>query len=116
VIQPTTAETVRDGFIIAVGILLPGIVMVIGLKEAFLDLRAKARARKVLSRKAVSDPALQQLIKQTTPPSEVALETASKAISSALAGELSDSDRKRIEEGLHQASKSGERRYISMLF
>jgi hypothetical protein len=104
----------------------------IGLFEAILDLRAKVRARDVLSRKATSDPALQQLINQigeqptpssarfptragTGTPSKLALEMASKTISNALIGELPDSDQKRVEEGLHQTSKAGESRYINML-
>jgi hypothetical protein len=87
----------------------------IGLFGAILDLRAKVRARDVLSRKATSDPALQQLINQTGTPSKLALETASKTISNALIGELPDSDQKRVEEGLHQTSKAGESRYINML-
>jgi hypothetical protein len=66
----------------------------IGLINAILDLRAKSRARNVLSRKAIDDPELQKIIKQTATPSEVALETASQAISNALAGELPDSDRR----------------------
>jgi hypothetical protein len=95
-------------------------IAVITLFESILDLRAKARVRKVLSRKAASDLALQLFVKQMTTPNEVDIEIASKAISDALAklseDELSDSDRRRVEEGLHQASKSGEWRYINMLF
>ncbi|MGB6325433.1 MAG: hypothetical protein WBG11_06550 [Methylocella sp.] len=93
-----------------------GIAGVIGLVEIILDLRAKARARDVLSRKAVDDPELKELVNQMTISSgRVALETASKAISNALAGELRESDLRRVEEGLHQAKKSDERRYINML-
>jgi hypothetical protein len=91
-----------------------GIAMLINFVGIILDLRAKARARDVLSRKAVDDPELKELINQISS-GVIASETASKAISNALAGELHESDLRRVEEGLHQVNKSGERQYINML-
>src|ERR1700730_10765498 len=91
----TTTATVLDSLAFTAGF-FSGIIVVLTLYEVFLDLRAKARARKILSRKAATDPTLQHLVNQMATQNEADIETASKAISIALGDELSDSDRRRV--------------------
>jgi hypothetical protein len=87
-----------------------------GVIDSVLGLRAKRRAHDLLSKQAASDPALRQLASQAAgrPLDETELREAARVIESSL-GSLSDSDRRRIEEGLHQPNRSGEQRYIEEL-
>jgi hypothetical protein len=96
---------------------LAGLSGALGLLETILDFLAKLRARDALARKNVAaNPQIQELIKRGIRPGEEEIEKLSKTISTALENELSDSDRHRVEEGLHQKRKDREWRYITMLF
>ena len=79
------------------------------VKDAILTLRAKRRARALLAEKAAADPSVKALVWRSL--DEADLHRAAGAISDSLA-ELSKEDRRRIERGLHQPSRSGERRFM----
>ncbi|HTW71569.1 MAG TPA: hypothetical protein VME47_16900 [Acetobacteraceae bacterium] len=87
-----------------------------GVYEAVRGLVAKTRAHAALSSRAATDPVLRQLVLRSAggPLSESELRQAALVIEQSLTG-LSQGDRKRIEQGLHQPSKSGEQRYIEEL-
>jgi hypothetical protein len=87
-----------------------------GAIDAVLGLRAKARAHVLLSKKATTDPVLGRLAVRSTgrPLDETELREAAIAIEQSL-DELSKGDRRRVEQGLHQPSRSGEQRYIEEL-
>jgi hypothetical protein len=87
-----------------------------GLYEAVFGLRAKARARRLLARQAATNGVLRELAARNSerPLDETELRQAARVIEQSLDG-LSDGDRRRVEQGLHQPSRSGEQRFIEEL-
>ena len=84
-----------------------------GLWDAILALRAKTRARTLLSGKLSTDRILQRTIGRTDHDG-AKIDATAAALVHAL-GDLSPRDLERVRQGLQQTSKSGELRYINTL-
>ena len=85
-----------------------------GVLDSVLGLRAKRRAHVLISQQAAADPILRQLAATGRALNDSELREATRAIESSIST-LSEADRRRIEEGLHQPNKVGEQRYIEDL-
>ena len=102
-------NSVLDSLLAIPAVAAAGAAVIAGVKDAILTLRAKRRARALLAEKAAADPSVKALVWRSL--DEADLHRAAGAISDSLA-ELSKEDRRRIERGLHQPSRSGERRFM----
>lgn len=91
-----------------------GIVALVTLLRGFLTFRAKTRFRTALRERALMHLEAQKLLQQHEL-SPADLDAARLLIEQIMSEALSKSDAKLLEQGLHQPSKSGEKRYISNL-
>jgi hypothetical protein len=102
------------GFVPIISFGLGVLSAVAGVISAGLVMRAKTRAKVVLSHKAELSR-YRRLADKSKRPSLAEIDRASDAIVRILDTELSKDDQRRVYQGLHQSNKVGEWRFISEL-
>jgi hypothetical protein len=88
-----------------------------GIWQVVYGLLAKRAAQKVIVRRTGSDKQLRNLVEHFGEgrPAHADIEAAAKTIRESLKGELTETELRRVDKGLNQSNKSGERRYIEDL-
>lgn len=96
-------------------VILGLIVIVTGIADIILTMRAKRRMKQALAGGMASNPELMRLAQHARDGlNQSELNEATGIIFQSLS-QLTNDDRRHIERGLHQGSRSGEKRFVSDL-